>query len=680
MRFPLTLSAFAVAATTVMLVSCQSTGDAGTPDYHFVDTAQLSSSVAPGDDFFSYANQKWMDTVTIASTQMGAGSFFDLIQTTNAHMRNILDSVSKSNNQPGSIEQKVGDMYASGMDTVSIDKKGAGPILPIFRQIDSIRDAHGILGFVANDQRQTGNELFPIGIGPDDKNAMMNIAILSQGGLGLPDRDYYFKTDSPTLRVVQAYRNMVTQFFQLAGDDAATAAGRMEKTYGLEKQLAAASRTRVQLRDPQSNYHKTAVAAMDKSMPGFAWSQTLATMGLHTDSVNLQQPEFYAKVNQLFKTVPLDVWKDYLKAHELEAYASRLSGAFADAQFAYVKAITGQQKQKPRAERMAQMVDATLGEALGQIYVKQYFPPEAKKRMLELVDNLQKAFAARIDKLDWMSDATKKTAKEKLFAFIKKIGYPDKWRDYSKVNIVRDDYFGNRLATDLYEYNYQLAKLGKPVDRTEWGMTPATINAYYNQYFNEIVFPAGILQPPFFDPAADDAVNYGGIGAVIGHEMTHGFDDQGAQYDKDGNLKNWWQKEDSLKFAAKTKSVAAMYNGFTVLDTLHLNGELTNGENIGDMGGLAVAYDAFKLTPEGHDSTKIDGFTPDQRFFLSYSRIWRIKEKDELVRSLVATNEHSPEKWRVNGPLMNFVPFYTAFHVQPGQRMYRPDSTRIAIW
>ena len=680
MRHPLTLSAFAVAATTVMLVSCQSAGDAGTPDYHFVDTAQLSSSVSPGDDFFSYANQKWMDTVKIASTQMGAGSFFDLIQSTNAHMRSILDSVSKSNNQPGSIEQKVGDMYASGMDTVSIDKKGAEPIQPIFRQIDSIRDTHGIVEFVANAQRRTGNEVFPIGIGPDDKNAMMNIAILSQGGLGLPDRDYYFKTDSPTLRVVQAYRTMVTQLFQLTGEDAAAAAVSMEKAYGLEKQLAAASRTRVQLRDPQSNYHKITVAAMDKSMPALAWSHTLATMGLHTDSVNLQQPEFYTKVNQLLKTVPLDVWKDYLKAHELEAYSSRLSNAFADAQFAYLKAITGQQRQKPRAERMAQMVDATLGEALGQIYVKQYFPPEAKKRMLELVDNLQKAFAARIDKLDWMSDATKKTAKEKLFAFIKKIGYPDKWRDYSKVNIVRDDYFGNRLATDLYEYNYQLAKLGKPVDRTEWGMTPATINAYYNQYFNEIVFPAGILQPPFFDPAADDAVNYGGIGAVIGHEMTHGFDDQGAQYDKDGNLKNWWQKEDSVKFAAKTKSVVELYNSFTVLDTLHLNGALTNGENIGDMGGLAVAYDAFKLTPEGHDSTKIDGFTPDQRFFLSFSRIWRIKEKDELVRSLVATNEHSPEKWRVNGPLMNFVPFYTAFHVEPGQRMYRPDSTRIAIW
>ena len=536
------------------------------------------------------------------------------------------------------------------------------------------------MGFVAANQKQGGNLLFSLSFGPDEKNSRMNIAIFSQGGLGLPDRDYYFKTDSPTLKVVQAYRNLVKRLFVLAGVDSTAAGEAAEKEYNLEKQMAESHKTNVQLRDPEANYHKMPLTSLEKSMPSFAWKQTLDAMGVHTDSVNIQQPVFFTSVNQLLKTMPADTWKDYLRAQVLIQYANRLSKEFVDAMFRYEQALTGQQRLKPRAERIAQVVDATLGEALGQIYVKQYFPPEAKRRMLELVDNLQKAFAARIDKLDWMGDSTKQMAKEKLFAFIKKIGYPDKWRDYSKVTIDRNDYFVNRLSADINEYNYQLSKLGKPVDRTEWIATPPTINAYYNPLFNEIVFPAGILQVPFFDPAADDAVNYGAIGSGIGHEMTHGFDDQGALYDKDGNLKNWWRKEDSVWFSAKTKAVVALYNGFTVLDTLHVNGALTNGENIADFGGVAIAYDAFKLTPEGHDSAKIDGFTPDQRFFLSFSRIWRIREKDEFVRTMINTNPHSPERWRVNGPLMNFLPFYAAFHVQPGQKMYRPDSTRITIW
>jgi len=680
MRHPLTLAALAVAAMTVTLFSCTSTGDTGTPVYHFVDTSQLASSISPGDDFFSYANRKWSDTANIPSTQMGVGSFFSLIQTTNARLQNILDSVSKSNNQSGSIEQKVGDMYASGMDSAAIEKKGAEPVKPYLRRIDSIRDIHGIMDFVATNQREGGNILFYVSYGPDDKNSKLNIAIFSQGGLGLPDRDYYFKTDSPTLKVVAAYRDLVKRLFILAGDDPMTAAQRTEKEYSLERQLAESHKTNVQLRDPVNNYHKVKVASLDHSMPSFGWRTALEQMGVHTDSVNVQQPAFFTKVDQLLKTVPLDAWKDYLQAQVLSEYANRLSSDFVNARFQYARTLSGQQNLKPRAERMADVVDGSLGEALGQIYVKRYFPAEAKQRMLELVDNLQKAFAARIDKLDWMSDSTKATAKEKLFAFIKKIGYPDKWREYSKVTIDQNNYFANRLSADGNEYNFQLSKLGKPVDPSEWGVTPSTVDAFYSAPFNSILFPAGILQPPFFDPAADDAVNYGGIGAVIGHEMTHAFDDQGAQYDKDGNLKNWWRKEDSVRFSAKTKAVIALYNSFTVLDSLHLNGALTNGENIADIGGVAVAYDAFKLTPEGHDSTKIDGFTPDQRFFLSFSRVWRIKEKDELVRTWINTNPHSPEKWRVNGPLMNNLGFYTAFHVQPGQKMYRSDSTRIAIW
>jgi len=537
------------------------------------------------------------------------------------------------------------------------------------------------MGYIAAAQRRNDDILFDMGIGADEHNSAMNIAIFSQGGLGLPDRDYYFKQDPATQAVVKAYQTFLRQLFVLDGVDSVAAGQKVEKVFALEKEMAASHKTNVELRDPNANYHKMALAGLDHSMPAFAWKKTFDELGFHVDSANVQQPAFYAKVNQLLTSTPLDTWKDYLRAHTLANYANRLSSAFVNVAFQYNKAESGQQKIKPRAERMAQVVNATLGEALGQVYVKRYFTPEAKQRMTELVNNLQTAYAARIDKLDWMSDGTKKIAKEKLVAFIKKIGYPDKWRDYSKVKVERGDYFGNRVSADVNDYEYSLAKLGKPVDRTEWGMTPPTINAYYNPTFNEIVFPAGILQSPFFDLSADDAVNYGGIAMAIGHEMTHAFDDEGSQYDKDGNLKNWWSKEDSTRFAAKTKSVSTLYNTFVVLDTLHVNGALTNGENIADIGGLAVAYDAFKLTPQGKDSVKIDGFTPNQRFFLSYARIWRTKMKDELTRTMINTNPHSPPgEWRVDGPLMNFTPFYETFHVEQGQKMYRPAGERIIIW
>lgn len=669
----------AVTAMVTVLFSCHQGADSGMPVYHF-DSSQYDATVRPGDNFFRYTNGRWTDTVKIPATSSGVGSMFDVFRTTNDRLKTTLDSLSKSSNAPGSVEQKVGSLFAAGMDSGAIEKKGDDPVKPFFRQIDSIRDVRGVMDFVTAGQRRNENLLLTVAIAPDDKSSMVNLAVFSQGGLGLPDRDYYFKTDSPTRVVVKAYQDLLKNFFVLSGDDSVAAGQKMKKVFDLEKQMAASHKTNVELRDPNANYHKMAVAGLDRSMPQLAWKHSLEAMGIHVDSVNVQQPAYYTKVDQLLKTVPLADWKDYLRVHVLQDYANRLSSDFVNAMFHYSQKISGQQRLKHRAERMAAMVDASLGEALGEVYVKKYFPAADKQRMLDLVNNLQKAFAARIDKLDWMSDSTKKIAKEKLFAFIKKIGYPDKWRDYSKVKVDQNDYFGSRLSADINEYEYQLAKLYKPVDRTEWGLTPPTVNAYYNPSFNEIVFPAGILQPPFFDPSADDAVNYGAIGMVIGHEMTHGFDDQGSQYDKDGNLKNWWGKDDSTRFAAKTKAVIALYNGFTVLDTLHVNGALTNGENIADIGGLAVAYDAFKLTPEGHDSVKIDGYTPDQRFFLAFSRGWRYKIKNELLRTLINVDVHSPQEWRVNGPLMNFLPFYRAFNVRPGQKMYVADSARITIW
>ncbi len=665
----------------VSLFSCKENGTATGAARQFIDTSAMNTAIKPGDNFFLYVNGKWIEKTQIPASESDAGAFLDLYNSTKENLHHLLDSISKVSTKPGSIEQKVADFYASGMDTSTIEKRGYEPLKPILDKIDAIKTPADIMHFVT-DQAKNGNMLLISGyIGPDDKNSAMNVAIFSQSGLGLPDRDYYFKTDAANLAIVKAYHTYLQKLFTLTGTDSASAAKNVEAVYNLEKQMASSHKTNVQLRDPESNYHMIKMDALVKTDPAFDWKNTLTGLGMQVDSINLQQPEFYAKLNSLLTTVPLDTWKAYLRVHTIGNYANALSSPFVMASFEfYNKALSGQSELKPRWDRMVRSTDGNLGEALGQLYVERYFPPEAKKRMLEMVNNLQTAFEARIKKLDWMSDSTKAIAIDKLHTFLKKIGYPDKWRDYSKVTIAKDKYFENRVSAAVNEYNYQLSKLGKPVDKTEWGMTPPTINAYYNPSFNEIVFPAGILQFPFFDPNADDAINYGGIGMVIGHEMTHGFDDQGSQYDKEGNLKNWWSAQDNEKFKAKTKQVIDLYNSFTILDSLHVNGALTTGENIADIGGICIAYDAFKMTKQGKDTTKIDGFTPDQRFFISFAQIWRSKEKDEYARMLINVDPHSPPMYRVNGPLMNFTPFYTAFNVQPGEKMYVPEDKRIKIW
>ena len=652
-----------------------------TVEKEFINRSAIDSTVKPGDNFFLFADGKWLKNAVIGPTESRTGASLELFNRTKENLHSILDSLSKGKFAGGSIEQKTGDFYASAMDSAAIEKQGYDPVKPYLQKIDAIKDANSVLQYVTEQQVNNNNLLFAVGAGADEKNSGYNIAIFVQDGLGLPDRDYYFKTDAATLAVVRAYQTYVQKIFQLTGDDSVTAAKKSLVVYNLEKQIAGSHKTNVELRDPESNYHKMAVADLDKQMPVFAWKSTLAAMGIKADSVNVSQPGFYTKVNELLKTAPVDSWKAYLKFHTVDDYANSLSSGFVDAKFDYTgKALNGQRQMKPRWDRMIRTTDAMLGDALGEIYVKKYFTEDAKKRMLDLVNNLQKAFEARINNLDWMSDSTKVKAKDKLHAFIKKIGYTDKWRDYSKVLIDRNKYFENLVACDKNEYLYQVAKVGKPVDKTEWGMTPSTINAYYNPTFNEIVFPAGILQAPFFDANADDAINYGAIGYVIGHEMTHGFDDEGSQYDKDGNLKNWWSKEDNMKFHEKTQQVIKLYNSFTMLDSLHVNGALTAGENIADIGGSNIAYDAFKMTKQGQDTVKIDGFTPDQRFFLSVGQITREKLKDELVRRLINVDPHSPNMYRVNGPLMNSEPFYKAFDVKPGDKMYVADSARIKIW
>ncbi|GAB3927251.1 M13 family metallopeptidase [Larkinella terrae] len=640
----------------------------------------IDTTRKPGDDFFTYVNGIWSDTARIPASQTGVGSYSFLNYPQRIRLQGILDSLSASQNPAGSIEQKVGDFYASGMDTVAINKRGYEPIKPVLARIDALTDVPSLLKLVAEEQKTGDGSLIGFSVGPDDKQSTINIAQFYQTGIGLPERDYYFKTDSSTLAIQNAYKKYLSRLFELTGTDATTAEKNAATAYAIEKQLATAHRTNVELRDVKANYNKLAVAVLARKHPTLGWSSLLNNLGVRADSVNVGQPAYYDQLNKLLKSVSLNDWKVYLKAHALTNYANFLSQPFGDAAFAYTKILTGQAVKKPRGEEMTQAVDNSLGEALAQVYVKKYFPETARKRMAVLVDNLKKAFEARISRLNWMSDSTKAKAKEKLHAFTEKIGYPDKWRDYSKVDVKRDAYFENRLSATKNEYLYNLAKVGQRVDRTEWLTTPPTVTAYNNPPLNEIVFPAGILQSPYFDVYADDALNYGGIGMVIGHEITHSFDDQGAQYDKVGNVKNWWNKADFAKFKAKTQQVIDQYNSFTVLDSVHVKGALTVGENTADLAGVAIAYDAFKLTEQGKDTTKLDGFTPDQRFFISVARIWRVKTRDEYLRMYVNTNPHSPAKWRVNGPLMNFTPFYKAFHVQPGDKMYKPENERITVW
>ncbi|HLA57892.1 MAG TPA: M13 family metallopeptidase, partial [Puia sp.] len=659
-------------AMLLLLAGCQSKLETVVPS----DIAGIDSSVKPENNFFMYVNRIWYDTAQIPPSQSGVGAYMFMNYPQRMRLQGILDSVSKANNTAGSIEQKLGDFYASGMDTITINKIGYDPIKPVLASIDSIRNLTSLMKFVATEVKSGNSSFLSFGVSPDNKNSRLNIAHIYQTGIGLPERDYYFKTDASSVAIQQAYKLYLAKLFQLTGSDGSAASKDADIVYNIDRQLAGSHRTNIELRDVNANYNKMSVSSLVKKQPNIGWQHVLNDLGAETDSIDVGQPAYYDKLNTLLKSIPISNWKIYLKAYTIKNYADELSQPFVDASFEFNKVISGQAVQKTRGEKIASSADQKLGEALGQLYVTKYFTEDAKKRVLDLVNNLQKALAVRIDKLDWMSDSTKLKAKEKLFAITKKIGYPDKWRDYSHVIVVKDKYFENVLSATSDNYLFQLAKLNKPVDRTEWFTTPSTVTAYFNPNANEIVFPAAILQPPYFDNNADDAFNYGGIGMVIGHEITHSFDDQGAQFDKDGNVKSWWTKDDYSKFRAKTQNVIDLYNSFVVLDTVNVKGAMTVGENAADVGGVSIAYDAFKLTKEGQDSTKIDGYTPDQRFFISVARIWRVKMKNEFLRLWINNNPHSPPMWRVNGPLMNNPHFYEAFHVKQGDTMYLPDEKR----
>ncbi|HRP90140.1 MAG TPA: M13 family metallopeptidase [Edaphocola sp.] len=673
-----------VAGSGMSSCNSKNTGSQSSKEnFKFIDRANMDTTIKPGDDFFGYANGHWLKTAVIPGDKTRWGSFDQLADNTNKAVKEILESVaSKSNANKGSKEYNVANFYKSGMDTTSIDKLGVKAIQSELDMINNIQNEKDLLNAITTLTKKGVATVFGAYIGPDDRNVSQEIAQFGQAGLGMPSKDSYTDKDPTAEENRTAYKFMIQEFLKLTGQDVATAEKNAALVFSIENKLAAASLYPAEMRDPVKMYNKFSLDEFSKQTPNIDWKTLFGQLNINgQDSLLVSVPGYYKTLGKELKATPINDWKQYLTFHLISDMSPYLGDKAETLSFNfYGKKLRGQKEMKPRWERVMGVINNSIGDQLGQLYVEKNFKPEAKEKMLVLVNNLQLAFGERIKQLDWMSDVTKEKALIKLNGFIKKIGYPDKWKSYDNLVIVPDNYAQNVLNANEFEYNYQLSKLGKPVDRAEWFMTPNTVNAYYNPAFNEIVFPAAILQFPFFDFDADDAVNYGGIGAVIGHEMTHGFDDQGAQYAADGNLKNWWTPEDEKKFKAKTDVVVKQFNAYKVLDSVPVNGSLTLGENIADLGGLAIAYQAFKKTKQGQGNEIIDGFTPDQRFFMSWAQIWRGVATKETTLQLIKVDPHSPGIWRSNGPLSNFEPFYKAFNVKEGDKMYRPEAERAKIW
>jgi len=648
-----------------------------------LNKSDMDTTVRPGNNFFLYSGGNWLRNNPIPKSETRWGSFNELVENNYKELHTLLDSAAAVKNPGvGTDIQKVGDFYKTGMDSATIETVGLSPLHEIFTRIDNVRDTSDLLGEIAYEHTEGLDLLFGFGISPDDKNVTKEICQFAQGGLGLPSKEYYFDKDERTTKIRETYKIYIHKMLMLMGEDSITAQKDAADIYKLEESLAEASMSRLELRDPYKQYNKYSLEDAKKVTPKLDWRKLLTELKVNgQDTIIVNQPEFYKAISLMLKNTPVATWKVYLKYQVVSMMAPYLSSVFDKARFEfYGKVLRGQEEQKPRWKRVLQVVDRSIGEVLGKLYVDKYFKPEAKTRMVELVNNLQQTYSERIARLDWMSAETKKKAQEKLNAFMKKIGYPDHWKDYSAIKIVGNDYVKNILASAKWQYNFDLNKLGRPVERSEWGMTPPTVNAYYNPAFNEIVFPAGILQFPFFDVNADDAMNYGGIGAVIGHEMTHGFDDQGCKYNADGNLANWWTPGDSANFVGKTNVVVEQFNKMVVIDTLHANGSLTLGENLADLGGLNIAYEAFKKTKQGKGNDKIDGFTPDQRFFLSWAQVWRATTRPEELAQRLKTDPHSASNLRCNVPITNMDAWYKAFDIKPTDSLFRPQNERAMVW
>jgi len=649
-----------------------------------IDAANMDTTVKAGDDFYAYANGNWMKKNPIPAEYSSYGAFEMLAEDNLKQLKTIFEEASKDKNAAkGSVNQKIRDFYNTGMDTVQIEKDGINPLKAELAQVDAFSSVADVQQMIISQHAAGNYPLFYLFSGTDDKNSNMVIAQTYQGGLGLPDRDYYLSNDARSREIREKYEKHVARMFELAGYNAELAAKEAAIVLKIETELAKISSSRLELRDPNANYNKTDVAGIQKIAPEMDWAAYFKGINLNAASeINIGQPKFMAGMAKMIKSVPVDEWKAYFRWDLINSAASSLSSAFDKEHFAfYGTVLSGTKEQRPRWKKMFDKTSSSLGEAVGQLYVEKYFPLEAKQKMLDLVNNLKASLNERINKLTWMTDDTKKEAIAKLNKINVKIGYPDKWIDYSKLAIETDSYYANLKRAIQFSVNRDIAKIGKPVDRSEWGMTPQTVNAYYNPNMNEIVFPAAILQPPFFYMEADDAVNYGAIGMVISHEMTHGFDDQGRQYDKNGNLHDWWTPEDTKNFEKQTQMLVDQYNNYKILDSLHVDGKLTLGENIADLGGMNIAFDGLQKALQGKKAIeKIDGFTQEQRFFLSYAQVWRGNVRDEETMRLLKEDVHSPGNARVNAIVFNLPVFYEAFNIQPGDQRYIAPENRATIW
>lgn len=647
-----------------------------------LDQANIDTTCSPCEDFYQYANGGWLSRNPVPGDRSRWGSFDELRDANNDLLKRLLEEVADRRDvREGSDMAKVKDFYLSGMDTATVEAQSGQPLADDLGRIQDIDSKEALVATLAHFHAYPMEPAFRFAVEPDARNSTMTIAVLSQGGLGLPDRDYYTRTEFKDKQTQDEYINHITKMLYLIGEDASTAEGHARTVMAIETRLAGASMTREQLRKPDSIYHKMTLSELQRLTPRFPWSVYFRSLAIDSlEAVNVAQPAFFRELDAMMADVSLDDWKVYLRWHLIRTAAPYLSSSFVNLNFLfYGTTLNGTKELQPRWRRVATALDEFMGEALGQLYVEKVFPRTAKERARRMVDQLIAAYHERIDRLTWMSDSTRRRAHDKLNAIRIKIGYPDEWRDYSGLTIQRDHYFNNVRRASAFEFKRNLAKLGKPVDPSEWFMSPPTVNAYYNPQTNEIAFPAGILQWPFFSMDGDEAFNYGAMGAVIGHELTHGFDDEGRQYDADGNLKNWWSVADQEKFMEKAKALGEQFGAYKVLD-LYVNPNLTMGENIADLGGLMIAYDAYRKATADKPTAPIDGWTGDQRFFLAWAQIWRQNIRDEAARLRIQTDPHAPGQYRVNGPLSNMEPFAKAFGCKPGDPMVRPDSVRVIIW
>ncbi|WP_306391396.1 M13 family metallopeptidase [Telluria beijingensis] len=648
-----------------------------------IATQYIDAGVRAQDDFFEHLNGKWLKTVEIPADKSTWGAFHQLRDDTLPQLRAIIEKAAMERTAANGTEaRKIGDFYASYMDEARLEQLGAKPLAGELGKIAAVKSKGELPAMFAHLGRIGVNVPFVFYIHQDAKDSTRYVADLYQAGLGMPDRDYYLKTDDAKLADTRAkYQQHIEKMLALAGGK--NAAADAKAIVALETELAKVQWTKVENRDPIKTYNKVELDKLAAMAPGYDWQQWLKASGLQgkADYLIVSQPTYLKGFADVLNRIPLETWKAYLQFQTVNGYANYLSKAFVDQRFAFNgTTLAGIPQLEPRWKRGVSTLESSLGDAVGKLYVAKHFPAERKAHMEVLVNNLLAAYKDSIDTLDWMSPATKKEAQAKLAKFTPKIGYPNKWKDYSALTVNRDDLVGNVMRSREVEYNRELNKLGKPIDRDEWGMTPQTVNAYYNPELNEIVFPAAILQPPFFDANADDAVNYGGIGAVIGHEISHGFDDQGSQYDGDGNMRNWWTEEDGKRFGEKTKALIAQYAAFSPLEGYNVNGELTLGENIGDNSGLAIAYKAYKISLKGKPAPVIDGLTGDQRFYMGWGQVWRTKMREPAQIAQIKTDPHSPAQYRANGTLKNQPGFYEAFGVKTGDKMYLAPKDRVIIW